>query len=57
MCKKDIDKLDTQIKDFGKKVSSRKSYSEKFLQEIGVLTKEGKISKNYQQLCTQPEQV
>jgi hypothetical protein len=56
MCKKEIDKLDIQIKVFGKEVSSKKSDSEKFLQEIGILTKQGKISKNYQQLCTQPDQ-
>lgn len=57
MSKKEIDKLDAQIKAYGQKVSSSKKKSESFLVEIGVINKDGKISKHYQNLCTQQEPV
>ncbi|NLU40488.1 MAG: hypothetical protein GXX78_16545 [Bacteroidales bacterium] len=57
MSKKEIDKLEAQIKAYGQKVSSSKKKSESFLVEIGVINKDGKISKHYQNLCTQQEPV
>lgn len=49
---------DKEKKDFSKTIDEymtdvlkSKSSSEKFLKDIGVITKGGKVSKNYKNLC------
>lgn len=53
MSKTEIEKFDAKLHAYGKKVTSSKERSEKFLQKIGVVTKSGNLTKNYKNLCTQ----
>lgn len=57
MSKKEIEQIDKQLKSYGKKVASSKKLSEEFLYDIGVTTKNGKVSKHYKNLCIQEDQV
>jgi hypothetical protein len=56
MSKTELEILEAKIKAFGIKVSSSKKKSEEFLYKIGVTTKNGNLSKNYKNLCTQQDQ-
>ena len=52
MCKTEIEKLNNDLKAYGKRVTSNKENSERFLQRIGVTTKSGNFSRGFQNLCT-----
>jgi|GEM_PF-1662330 hypothetical protein len=56
MSDKDLNNYLKKLDSFNKKVSSSKTASRKFLRDMGVLTKSGKVSKSYQSLSTQPSQ-
>lgn len=56
MCSKEIEKFDAKLKAYGKKVASSKEKSQDFLYKIGVTTKNGNLTKNYKNLCTQQNQ-
>lgn len=53
MCKREIKEFDAKLKAYGKQVTSSKESSEEFLQKIGVLTKNGDLTRHYKNLCTQ----
>ncbi len=45
-----------KIDDYKNKVTENKKESSKFLKEIGILTKKGKVKKEYQDICIQQDQ-
>ena len=44
------------IREYKTHVLKSKNSSQKFLREIGIITKGGKLSKNYKNLCIPQEQ-
>ncbi len=51
MCKTDVRKLERDLKDYGRQVTSNKKNSEDFLRRIGVTTKNGNFSRDFQKIC------
>lgn len=52
MCKTELEKLESDLKAYGKHVTSNKKNSEDFLKRIGITTSRGNLSRDFQELCT-----
>lgn len=55
MCKKELKEFEKSLRDYCEEMTTSKEKSEEFLQRIGVITSNGKLSRNYSGLCTQQE--
>lgn len=55
MSDREFDDFRKKLKDYGTEVTKTKESSQKFLKEIGVITKSGNIKASYKNLCTQPK--
>jgi len=55
MTQKEFEKRKRAIEDYRKEVVSSKSHSRRFLKKFGVVTKKGKLTKEFKALCIQQE--
>jgi hypothetical protein len=51
MTHEEIEDLKEKIEKYEKKVTKSKKASRSFLVELGIFTKSGKLTKNYENLC------
>ena len=52
MSDKEIESIALSIRKSGKKMAKDKAKTESFLKKIGILTKNGNVSRAYKEICT-----